>query len=79
MHERRDPFLAALGAKTGDWPDFEGLIRDIYVAFLRGGEVAVDVGVNEGHHLVQIAQAVGSRGKVIGVEANGPMCEAVLK
>lgn len=78
MHEERDAFLAALKAKTGQWPDFEGLIRDIYMAFLKGGDLAIDVGVNEGHHLVQMAQAVGPTGKVIGVEAYGPMCKAVL-
>jgi tRNA G46 methylase TrmB len=45
------------------------LIRHIYMAFLNGGELAVDVGVNEGRHLVQMAQAVAPSGKIIGVEA----------
>jgi tRNA G46 methylase TrmB len=57
-------------------------LRGAYPRHLCGvsqrGELAVDVGVNAGHHLAQIAQAVGLAGKVIGVEAYGPMCKALL-
>lgn len=73
MHTDRDAYLTQLKARTGEWPDFEGLIRDIYVAFLKPGDRAIDVGVNEGHHLVNLAEAVGASGKVIGIEAYRPM------
>ena len=58
-----------LAAAGGRWFDFEGLIRDVYVAVLRPGDVALDVGVNRGDHLLQMVPAVGLSGLVIGVEA----------
>lgn len=53
----------------GAWPDLEGLIRDIYVAYLNKSDVVLDVGVNHGTHLFQMAEAVGPTGRVIGIEA----------
>lgn len=58
-----------LNLNGGAWPDMEGLIRDLYVARLGKGRHALDVGVNHGVHLVQMAQAVGPQGHVIGFEA----------
>ncbi|WP_296707540.1 FkbM family methyltransferase [Rhodoblastus sp.] len=66
-----------LAANKGNWPDLEGLLRDIYVAHLNAGDIAVDVGVNHGTHLFQIAEAVGETGKVIGVEAVPAHCRSV--
>jgi FkbM family methyltransferase len=70
MLDNRDRvYDAAIAANGGQWPDMEGLIRDIYVAFLGPGDLALDVGVNHGGHLIQMAEAVGQHGKVIGFEA----------
>jgi FkbM family methyltransferase len=66
-----------LAANKGVWPDLEGLVRDIYVDYLKPGDIAVDVGVNHGTHLFQIAEAVGKTGKVIGVEAVPAFCLSV--
>jgi FkbM family methyltransferase len=60
--------LKVVAANGGRWFDFEGLIRDIYVAILRPGDVALDAGVNRGDHLLQMAPAVGPAGLVIGIE-----------
>lgn len=67
--ERNAIYDAAISANGGAWPDMEGLIRDVYVAHLRCGDLALDVGVNHGGHLVQMAEAVGNSGKVVGIEA----------
>jgi FkbM family methyltransferase len=70
--EFHDLMLAENG---GAWPDFEGLVRDIYVSILKKGDVALDIGVNRGDHLLQMVTAVGSTGLVIGVEAAPAMVE----
>jgi FkbM family methyltransferase len=64
-----------LAQNGGAWPDFEGLVRDIYVSILKKGDVALDVGVNRGDHFLQMAVAVGSGGLVVGVEAAPAMVE----
>lgn len=53
----------------GTWFDFEGLIRDIYVAVLQPGDVVVDAGAHKGDHTFQMAQAVAPNGLVIAIEA----------
>lgn len=73
MHEARDAFISGLKATTGSFPDLETFVRRIYEAFLREGDRALDVGVNEGHHLVNMATAVGASGKIIGIEAYKPI------
>lgn len=60
---------AMLRANGGQWPDMEGLIRDLYVAHGREGDSMLDVGVNHGGHFNQMAEAVGRSGHVIGFEA----------
>lgn len=76
--ERRHRYIdTLLSHDNGSWPDLEGLIRDIYVNFIRGGDLVVDVGVNHGTHLFQMAQAVGITGRVIGVEPVPAHCAAV--
>lgn len=78
MATTSDEYLQSiLSANSGNWPDLEGLIRDIYVAHLKAGDFALDVGVNHGTHLLQIAEAVGAAGKVIGVEAVPAHCRIV--
>ncbi|WP_162789203.1 MULTISPECIES: FkbM family methyltransferase [Sphingomonas] len=57
----------------------EGLIRDIYVAHARPGDAMLDVGVNHGTHFVQMAEAVGPAGHVIGFEAAPEMCRQTLE
>jgi FkbM family methyltransferase len=64
-----------LAANGGDWFDFEGLVRDIYAAILKPGDVALDVGVNRGDHLLHMAGFVGETGLVVGVEAAPQMVE----
>lgn len=56
-------------ANGGSWPDMEGLIRDLYVAHARPGDTMLDVGVNHGGHFIQMAEAVGEAGRVVGFEA----------
>lgn len=53
----------------GSWFDFEGLIRDIYVACLKPGDWVVDAGAHKGTHTFQMAQAVAPGGRVIAIEA----------
>jgi FkbM family methyltransferase len=62
-------------ANGGAWFDFEGLVRDIYAAILKPGDVALDVGVNRGDHLLQMAGYVGGTGLVVGIEAAPKMVE----
>ena len=65
----RHQFIETLMSSNGGaWPDLEGLIRDIYVGYVKNGDLALDIGVNHGTHLFQIAEAVGPNGRVIGVE-----------
>jgi len=61
----------------GVWFDFEGLIRDIYVALLRPGDVAVDAGAHQGDHTLQMAQAVAPGGRVIAIEAAPELVRAL--
>ena len=56
-------------ANGGSWPDMEGLIRDLYVAHARPGDTMLDVGVNHGGHFIQMGEAVGEAGQVVGFEA----------
>lgn len=51
-------------------PISEPLIREFYSKLLRSGDSALDVGVHYGIHLFAMAQAVGSAGRVFGIEAN---------
>ncbi len=63
----------------GGWPDFEGLLRDIYVAIIRRGDTVIDLGCGEGTHLFQMASAAGVEGLAIGVEAAAPVYEKCLE
>ena len=64
-HSFADQLVAANG---GAWPDMEGLIRDLYVTHARPGDTMLDVGVNHGGHFMQMGEAVGEAGHVIGFE-----------
>jgi FkbM family methyltransferase len=63
---------------AGSWFDFEGLMRDIYVAVLKPGDWALDVGAHLGAHTFQMAQAVGPDGKVIAIEAVPALVERIV-
>ncbi len=63
----------------GRWFDFEGLIRDVYVALLRPGDVVVDAGANRGDHTFQMAQAIAPDGRVIAIEAVPELAEHLLR
>jgi FkbM family methyltransferase len=77
MSNRLD-FHREMKAKNGgQWFDFEGLIRDVYVGFLSPGDVALDIGVNRGDHFLQMIPAVGEKGVVIGAEAAPEMVRVV--
>jgi FkbM family methyltransferase len=66
---RRQKFIETLlSSNGGTWPDLEGLIRDIYVGYIQDGDVVLDIGVNHGTHLFQLAEAVGPTGRVVGIE-----------
>jgi FkbM family methyltransferase len=65
----RDFYASLLQQAGGTWFDFEGLIRDIYVALLEPGDTAVDAGAHKGDHTFQMAEAVGPTGRVIAIEA----------
>lgn len=56
-------------AAGGEWFDFEGLVRDIYVATVKTGDFVLDIGVNEGVHFHQLRDLVGKNGLIVGVEA----------
>ena len=75
----RDFYQSLLDQAGGRWFDFEGLIRDIYVAILQPGDVALDAGANRGDHTFQMAQAVAPNGRVIAIEAAPPMLEEITK
>jgi FkbM family methyltransferase len=72
-------YKSLLDQAGGKWFDFEGLIRDIYVAILRPGDVAVDVGAHRGDHTFQMAQAIAPNGLVVAIEAAPPMLEEITR
>ena len=76
IRQHHEAILAAAG---GQWFDFEGLVRDIYVSILAHGDTALEVGVNEGVHFHQMVERVGPQGRVIGVEAAPAMAEKALE
>lgn len=67
-------FLARHGAESVE-PGVTALIRN----FLTAGATAIDVGANVGLHSVTMAERVGSDGKVIAIEANAMIANALLK
>ena len=75
MSSHRQFHFAVYEANGGAWPDFEGLVRDIYVSILKPGNVALDVGVNQGDHFLQMPALLGPKGLVIGIEASPVMVE----
>ena len=60
-------------------PISEKLIRALYEDLLVAGDAAIDVGVNYGIHLFEMARCVGEKGLVIGIEANVERYGALLK
>ncbi len=48
---------------------FESVISDIYTSILKDGDLALDGGANVGRHTFPMAEAVGTRGLVLAVEA----------
>lgn len=63
-----DFYKDLLAQNGGNWFDFEGLIRDIYVDLLKPGDWAIDAGAHQGGHTVQMAQAVAPNGRVVAIE-----------
>jgi FkbM family methyltransferase len=61
-----------LRRSKGSWPDFEGLIRDIYTHTLRSGDIAIDGGAHFGIHTFQMAERVAPFGRVIAFEPSLP-------
>lgn len=57
--------------------DFEAVLRCVYEAALRKGDVTIDVGAHIGTHTLPMAQVVGTEGKVYAVEPL-PMCRERL-
>ncbi len=47
---------------------FEKVVQGVYEAWLKPGDLAVDVGAHKGRHLIPMAKAVGPKGKVYGFE-----------
>lgn len=48
--------------------DFEHYVRQVYEAFLKDGDIAVDVGAHVGTHALPIAQAMAPAGKLYAIE-----------
>jgi FkbM family methyltransferase len=48
---------------------FEDIIKAIYSAILKPGDLAVDCGANRGHHTFPMSKLVGPSGRVVAVEA----------
>lgn len=58
---------------------FEETVRKIYEAWLKPGDLAVDVGAHKGRHMWPMTRAVGPTGKVIAFEPIGKLCKALRK
>jgi FkbM family methyltransferase len=58
---------------------FEEIIRGIYTAILRPGDIAIDCGASWGIHTVPMSAAVGPTGRVIAIEAIPEMAERLLQ
>ena len=53
--------------------DFEAIIRRVYQAVLKPGDVAVDIGAHVGDHTLPMARAVAPGGRVIAFEPVTPV------
>lgn len=58
---------------------FEDTVQKIYEAWLRPGDLAVDVGAHRGAHLFPMAEAVGAKGRIYAFEPIKPMHVALKK
>lgn len=54
---------------------FEVIIEHTYRYLMNVGDRAIDCGANCGHHTIPMAEAVGSTGRVIAIEANPLLAE----
>ncbi|WP_262693576.1 FkbM family methyltransferase [Kordiimonas aquimaris] len=57
---------AASGTDVGEL--FEGAVQKIYEAWLKPGDLAVDVGAHKGAHLFPVIEAVGVKGQIYAFE-----------
>ena len=65
--ERQAWMQAAHTGRLGDF--FEDIIKAVYSAILRPGDLAVDCGASGGLHTVPVSELVGPSGRVVAVEA----------
>ncbi len=65
--ERQAWMEAAHTGRLGDF--FEDIIKAVYSAILRPGDLAVDCGASGGLHTVPLSELVGPSGRVVAVEA----------
>lgn len=58
---------------------FEDTVQEIYEAWLKPGDCAVDVGAHRGVHLFPMVDAVGPKGKIYAFEPIKPLYAALKK
>lgn len=49
-------------------PDFEGRLETFYRAFLKPGNVCIDVGAHEGRHMNPMLECIGDSGRMLAFE-----------
>jgi len=55
-------FLIHLRDRFGIAPDYEKILQEHYLRFLKAGDVVFDIGGNEGVHATKLAEIVGAQG-----------------
>ncbi|WP_286829102.1 MULTISPECIES: FkbM family methyltransferase [Kordiimonas] len=68
---------ASQGQPVGHY--FEAIVQKIYEDLLAEGDVAIDVGANNGRHMFPMAQAVGSKGRIVAFEPIPSLCKRLRK
>lgn len=54
--------------QSGDVPEYEDILAEVFSRLLSSGDTVVDIGVNVGRHFTRFHEIVGERGRVIGFE-----------
>lgn len=60
-------------------PDYESMLERFYRAFLRPGDVCIDVGAHEGRHLFPMLECIGARGRAVAFEPIPWLAEKLAK
>lgn len=54
--------------QSGDVPEYEDILAEVFSRLLSSGDTVVDIGVNVGRHFTRFHEIVGEHGRVIGFE-----------